>query len=46
MERWGSPFALISITTIYAPGGKVLASAKSLFGHEIIYAEIPIGIDS
>ncbi len=27
-------------STIYGPGGKVLASAKSLLGFEIIYAEI------
>jgi len=38
-QRWRG----YGFSTIYAPGGKVLASAKSLFGHEIVYAEIPIG---
>jgi predicted amidohydrolase len=34
------PWQGYGFSTIYAPGGKVLASAKSLYGDEIVYAEL------
>src|SRR5690242_10886968 len=35
------PWRGYGFSTIYAPGGKVIASAKSLYGSEIVYATIP-----
>lgn len=37
------PWTGYGFSTIIAPGGKVLASAKSLHGFEIVYATIPTG---